>query len=77
MMLCHWEMDRPMSPPQKKSKKKESQEHQPEKRLRRQSSDVSLDSHGFPSFSKTPDHEKKGTGAQRESQGEAERSSEW
>ena len=45
---------------QKKLKKQESPEHQPTKRLKKHNSDVSMDSQGFPSFLKTPDHEKKG-----------------
>lgn len=45
---------------QKKLKKQESPEHQPKKRLKKHNSDVSMDSQGFPSFLKTPDHEKKG-----------------
>lgn len=44
---------------QKKLKKQESPEHQPKKRLKKHNSDVSMDSQGFPSFLKTPDHEKK------------------
>ena len=46
------------SPP-KKQKKQESQGNPPKKKLKKENSDVSLGSQGFPAFLKTPDHEKK------------------
>ena len=43
----------------KNQKKQESQGNPPKKKLKKENSDVSLDSQGFPAFLKTPDHEKK------------------